>query len=149
MYNGCIISNTIMDKLEKISLRGLRHLALRVTDMQKSRDFYQGLLCMKTVWEPDPENVYLSSGQDNLALHQIPDAELSNYHQGGGQFLDHLGFLVEKPDSVEVIFKKMQTAGARIIKPVKEHRDGSVSFYMADPDGNVVQILYEPTISGM
>ena len=139
----------MMDRHDKIPLYGLRHLALRVTDMQKSRDFYQGLLGMKTVWEPDLENVYLSSGQDNLALHQIPNAELSNYHPGVDQFLDHLGFLVEEPDLVEAIFNKMKNAGVRIVKPVKQHRDGSVSFYMADPDGNVVQILYEPRISGI
>jgi len=136
-------------KHDEIPLRGLRHLALRITNMQKSRDFYQGLLGMKTVWEPDPENVYLTSGQDNLALHQIPNSELLNYRQGTGQFLDHFGFLVEKPDLVEEVFKKMETAGVKIIKPVKQHRDGSVSFYMADPDGNVIQILYEPTVSNL
>jgi predicted lactoylglutathione lyase len=36
---------------------------------------------------------------------------------------------------------------ATIIKPPKQHRDGSYSFYVADPDGNVVQVLYEPAIS--
>jgi catechol 2,3-dioxygenase-like lactoylglutathione lyase family enzyme len=123
-----------MDKRNYIPLRGLRHLALRVTDIQKACDFYQGLLGMKIVWEPDPENVYLSSGQDNLALHQIPNAELVRYHQGVGQFLDHFGFLVEKPEQVEEVFKKMETAGVKIIKPVKRHRDGSVSFYITDPD---------------
>lgn len=137
-----------MEKHDRIPLRGLRHLALRVTDIEKARQFYQGLLGMKTVWEPDPGNIYLSSGQDNLALHQIPDAELVRYRQGAGQFMDHFGFLVEKPEQVEEVFKKMETAGVRIIKPMKRHRDGSVSFYMADPDGNVIQILYEPTISG-
>ena len=136
-----------MDKRDHIPLRGLKHLALRVTDIEKARGFYQGLLGMKTVWEPDPENVYLSSGQDNLALHQIPSAELAQYRHGAGQFMDHFGFLVEKPEQVEEVFKKMETAGVRIIKPVKQHRDGSISFYMADPDGNVIQILYEPTIS--
>ena len=138
-----------MDKPDHIPLRGLKHLALRVTDIQKARDFYQGLLGMKTVWEPDPENVYLSSGQDNLALHQIPNAELAQYHQDASQFMDHFGFLVEKPEQVEEVFKKMEKAGVRIIKPIKRHRDGSISFYMADPDGNVIQILYEPTISGI
>ncbi|HXC62645.1 MAG TPA: VOC family protein [Nitrospiria bacterium] len=138
-----------MDKHDHIPLQGLRHLAIRVTDIQKARDFYQGLLGMKTVWEPDPENVYLSSGQDNLALHQIPNAELARYHQGIGQFMDHFGFLVENPEEVEEVFKKMETAGVRIIKPVKRHRDGSISFYMTDPDKNVIQILYEPTISGI
>jgi catechol-2,3-dioxygenase len=31
----------------------------------------------------------------------------------------------------------------------KRHRDGSYSFYVADPDGNTVQVLYEPTISNV
>ena len=31
--------------------------------------------------------------------------------------------------------------------PLKHHRDGSVSFYIRDPDGIVIQILYEPAIS--
>jgi len=33
-----------------------------------------------------------------------------------------------------------------IVKPLKLHRDGSYSFYLADPDGNTVQVLYEPNI---
>ena len=37
--------------------------------------------------------------------------------------------------------------GATIAKPPKQHRDGSYSFYFTDPDGNVIQALYEPTIS--
>jgi catechol 2,3-dioxygenase-like lactoylglutathione lyase family enzyme len=117
--------------------------------MRKARNFYEGVLGMKTVWEPDPENIYLSSGQDNLALHLIPDSELAQYRQGVGQFMDHFGFLVEKPDQVAEVFKKMTNAGVRIIKPVRQHRDGTVSFYMADPDGNVIQVLYEPAVSGI
>jgi hypothetical protein len=30
---------------------------------------------------------------------------------------------------------------------LKHHRDGSVSFYLRDPDGNIVQVLYESAIS--
>jgi len=37
--------------------------------------------------------------------------------------------------------------GGTIAKPPKQHRDGSYSFYFSDPDGNVIQALYEPTIS--
>ena len=36
--------------------------------------------------------------------------------------------------------------GVRILQEPREHRDGSHSFYMADPDDNVVQILFEPNI---
>ncbi len=131
----------------QFSLQGLRHLALRVRDMAKARSFYEGLMGMKVVWEPDPENVYLSSGCDNLALHLIPREQIDQFKPGTGQTMDHFGFIVESPDAVQGIFQVMQQAGTPIVKPLKTHRDGSVSFYMADPDGNVIQILYEPNIS--
>jgi len=38
--------------------------------------------------------------------------------------------------------------GIPIVHPFKIHRDGSASFYCADPDGIVIQLLYEPTLSG-
>jgi len=131
----------------QLGLQGLRHLALRVRDIAKARSFYEGLLGMKVVWEPDPDNVYLSSGCDNLALHQIPREEQAQFQTGTGQPLDHFGFIVKNPDAASSIFQMMQQASVKIVKPLKTHRDGSVSFYMADPDGNVIQILYEPNIS--
>jgi catechol 2,3-dioxygenase-like lactoylglutathione lyase family enzyme len=52
-------------------VKGMRHIALKVRDIAKAKSFYRSMLGMDVVWEPDPENVYLSSGYDNLALHQV------------------------------------------------------------------------------
>ena len=57
-----------------MALLGLRHLALNVRDPQASKRFYADCFGMQVVWEPDPDNVYLSSGPDNLALHRTPAA---------------------------------------------------------------------------
>lgn len=133
--------------------RGLRHLALRVTNLTRSRAFYERFLSMSVVWEPDPDNVYFSSGSDNLALHQITPAELAQYQPLRGQLLDHVGVIMESPAHVDAMYRDVQQDGARygatIAKPPKQHRDGSYSFYFTDPDGNVIQALYEPTISRM
>ena len=129
-------------------LQGLWHLALRVRELSRSRTFYETLFGMRVVWHPDPENVYLSSGRDNLALHQIRSPELADYKQGTGQYLDHLGFIVDSSDTVDRFFREAEQANAAIVKPPTRHRDGSYSFYLSDPDGNTVQVLYEPNISG-
>ena len=131
--------------------RGLRHLALRVTNLSRSRQFYEQLLGFQPVWEPDPENVYFSSGMDNLALPQISKSELASYDPSKTQLLDHIGVILDSPQAVDEMYRdilvKIESVGGRITKEPKQHRDGSYSFYFADPDGNLVQALYEPAIS--
>jgi len=133
--------------------RGLRHVALRVTNLARSRTFYEQLLGMKVVWEPDPDNVYFSSGSDNFALHQIPQSELAAYQPLQGQLLDHIGVILESPEAVERMYREveplLQRLGGQIVKSPKQHRDGSYFFYFSDPDGMVIQALYEPTISNL
>ncbi len=122
-------------------------MALRVTDLKKSREFYEGLFGLQVVWQPDPEHLYLGSGSDNLALHQIPAGELTNYPGQHGQFLAHLGFVVESEAVVDRLHAQAARQGIAIIQAPRRHRDGSYSCYLADPDGNTVQVLFEPRIS--
>ena len=49
---------------------GLRHVALFVANLEACVDFYTRLLGMNIEWQPDADNVYLTSGNDNLALHR-------------------------------------------------------------------------------
>ena len=127
-----------------IKNRGMRHLALRVSDLERSKDFYIRVFGMAVVWQPDADNAYLSSGSDNLALHR----DAAGAKSASGQRLDHLGFIVATIADVEASYAWAQSAGLEIVHELKHHRDGSVSFYIRDPDGNLIQALYEPTISG-
>ena len=126
--------------------RGLRHLALRVRDIHVSQAFYERLFDMKLVWQPDPDNVYLSTGVDNLALHQVPTEEFEKFAASPHHPLDHLGFLMDSPDSVNAMFQEVSAQGVTIVHPPKKHRDGSFSFYLADPDHNTIQVLFEPSV---
>ena len=125
-------------------VKGMRHIALKVRDLAKARDFYQNALGMEVVWEPDPQNVYLSSGCDNIALHEVaPDFPAGAVEQ----HLDHFGFVVESIERVQELEHEFRAKGVKIVHPFKIHRDGSASFYCADPDGVVIQMLYEPQLS--
>ena len=96
---------------------------------------------MRVVWQPDPENAYLSSGSDNLALHR------GEHGASDKQALDHFGFIAASIADVEAGWAWAQTSKLEVVHPLKHHRDGSVSFYIRDPDGNLIQVLYEPAIS--
>ncbi|MEK7286919.1 MAG: VOC family protein [Nitrospirota bacterium] len=128
-----------------LPLSGLWHLALRVKNLAQSRTFYCDLLGMKVVWEPDPENIYLTLGKDNLALHQIPSG--TQLIQAAQHPLDHFGFMVESKAHVDYIAAKMEQSKIAIVTPVRLHRDGSYSFYINDPDGNRIQFLYDPHLN--
>jgi catechol 2,3-dioxygenase-like lactoylglutathione lyase family enzyme len=133
------------DAMGKIAgLKGMRHIALKVRDVARSKKFYQEIFGMDVVWEPDPQNVYLSSGCDNIALHQVAESFATG---GEEKQLDHLGFVVETIERVKELESEFIARGVSIVHSFKIHRDGSASFYCADPDGIVIQLLYEPQLS--
>jgi len=125
-------------------LLGLRHVALNVRNVQKSLEFYSTVLGMKLEWMPDPQTAYLTSGSDNLALHQLP----AGAEPGNVQSLHHIGFVVRTPEDVDQWADRLHSAGIQFAAEPKTHRDGARSFYFRDPDGLLIQLIYHPPISG-
>lgn len=131
-----------MDDVRPAPTRGLRHVALFVEKFEEAERFYVDLLGMRVEWRPDADNVYLCSGNDNLALHR---ARVS--HAAQGQRLDHIGFILESPEQVDAWHQFLEARGVRILNAPKTHRDGARSFYCEDPDGTRIQMIYHPPIS--
>jgi len=102
--------------------------------------FYVDVLGFAVEWEPDADNIYLSSGIDNLALHRA-----TNGVSGGA--LDHLGLIVRSAADVDKWAAFLESRGVTLDAKPKTHRDGARSCYFSDPDGNRVQIIHHPPIS--
>jgi len=124
-------------------MMGLRHLALQVLELERCEYFYTALLGMQVEWRPDPYNVYLTFGNDNLALHQLPD-QAAVFQEP--QRLDHLGFIVESFEEVDAWYHFLSAHQVFIKAPPRVHRDGAKSFYCLDPAGNTVQIIFHPPL---
>jgi len=122
---------------------GLRHVALNVRDVQRALDFYSKVLGMKLEWMPDQDNAYLTSGQDNLALHKLPPGA----EPGKVQTVHHIGFVVKRPENVDQWAERLRSHGISLAQEPKTHRDGARSFYFYDPDGLLIQLIYHPPIS--
>ncbi|MEH6559501.1 MAG: VOC family protein [Oceanicoccus sp.] len=122
---------------------GMRHVAIFVAKFDETVAFYTQLLGMTIEWEPDADNVYLTSGNDNLALHRYNGED----RPAATQRLDHIGFIIDEAEQVDQWHEFLKEHGVQIKNEPRTHRDGARSFYCLDPDGNVVQIIYHPPIS--
>lgn len=120
---------------------GLHHVAIQTANFEAERAFYVGLFGMQVEWEPDSDNVYLTSGSDNLAIHRVSGMPSEQ------QTLDHIGFIVKLPADVDAWHRYLVEHEVEIVDPPRTHRDGARSFYCLAPSGSKVQVIYHPPIS--
>lgn len=116
-----------------MAINRLGHVAVRVEDMARAKAFYLGL-GLRLTWDAE-DWAYLQSPDsgDGIAL-------LSPSYRAAGP---HFAFHTADRSELEVVHQRLEQAGHRV-GPVHDHRDGTASFYMQDPEGNWLELLYEP-----
>lgn len=130
-----------------LTIESMHHVALyvRARAFERSVSFYREQLGMRIVWQPDPENIYLSLGKDNLALHRLPKWDLRTLLTWPKrQRLDHIGFRLSSAEAVDAWHSQLSATGVTILAKPRTHRDGTRSFYCLDPDGIQVQLIHHP-----
>jgi catechol 2,3-dioxygenase-like lactoylglutathione lyase family enzyme len=100
---------------------GLNHIALRVSDVPRARDFYGKHLGLRVLRESD-SNCFMSCGRDNF---------VALFRDDAGS-MDHYCYTIEDYDAGRVV-QTLEQAG---LEP--ERRENRV--YFDDPDGLTVQI---------
>lgn len=132
--------------LDPLRLDRMGHLALRVSDLSASEKFYTKILGMRPVWRREGEIAFVECGNDDLALIQIPKDEADDFWHCPQivQSLHHFGFRVRTKEKIDQLAQEVRDHGIVIDDGPRDHRDGSRSFYFKDPDGNYIQILWDP-----
>lgn len=126
----------------EVIMTTLQHLAIRTTNLQASRSFYEEGLGLRVLGKrPSGESLDLSDGAINVTL--LPyDGPARSPLTEGNEFI-HLGFLVE---NLAATYRRLIGLGADIVRDdVKERRppsglDPQGSFKVLDPDGNVLDV---------
>jgi catechol 2,3-dioxygenase-like lactoylglutathione lyase family enzyme len=111
----------------------LGHVALRVQDMERAKTFYLSL-GLRLTWDAD-DWCYLqwpTSGEGIALLSPT-------YRAAGPHFALHFHNRVDVDRLRDQLVAQGHSCG-----PVHDHRDGTASFYMQDPEGNWLEMLYEP-----
>lgn len=124
-------------------LNGMRHIALQVQDLEACERFYVDILGMRVLRRAHDDLVYLTLGNDNFSLSRAREDTGTD-----PQRLDHFGFVVDRREDVDAWHDYLLARGVTVTRGPHDHGDGGRSLYCLDPDGNSVQPLYHPSVSG-
>jgi catechol 2,3-dioxygenase len=117
---------------------GVKHVVLKVRDLEKARRFYCDVLGM-TLAKWDPERGMFLRFNDyhhDIAIFKTgPDADPPKPNQVG---LVHVALLVDSLDTVKAWYARCKALGV----PIRGTTDHAVSnsVYIEDPEGNVLEI---------
>ena len=115
------VDSEVEEKQGTFQATGLNHIALAVTSVERSRDFYEKHLGLEVVREAIPSNCFLSCGNQFVALFRSA--------QPG---MDHYCYSIEDYD---------QRAAAEKLRAEKlEPSLAGNRIYFRDPDGLRVQL---------
>jgi catechol 2,3-dioxygenase-like lactoylglutathione lyase family enzyme len=117
------------------ALLGIRHVALFFADLEAAERFWVDVMGYEVEWRPDPDNVYLHGGHDNLALHRSKTTAVAG-------MLDHIGLAVPTAADVDAWAAHLAGKGMALEAQPKTHRDGSRSLYFRAPGNLLVQIIH-------
>ena len=128
--------------------KALDHLALKVTDMDKTLHFYHQVLGLELLRTSGPNaeggrSAVLQAGGQKIDMFSRPDFVSADKDKPVG--MDHLCLIVETA-SVEDLVAHLQQADVEIFwGPVTRHSTTSV--YVYDPDGVHVELRVETPTS--
>ena len=112
---------------------GFAHMLLQVADLEASRGFYADLLGF-TERKAKP----LADGRPFVPFHQ--GIALTTGGPGKPVQIDHMAFRVK---GVDALAERLRQAGVRFFQDLHDGIYGR-TIYVADPDGNKVELYEEP-----
>lgn len=126
----------------------LRHVGIRSRDISRTSEFYAKVFGLAVVEAPlSGQGAVLSDGVMNVTIVPVVEEPVTSVPFTEGSEPIHLGFVV---DDLATTFRACQELGAPILAgsigrdPVMPGVIPTHSFKVADPNGNVVDVIADP-----
>ncbi|MDQ1143682.1 catechol 2,3-dioxygenase-like lactoylglutathione lyase family enzyme [Bacillus sp. SORGH_AS 510] len=121
-----------------ITYKCLHHVSLTVTDLEKAKAFYSGILCLKEIQRPDfdfPGAWYEIEGQQ---LHLIVDPSSQTIRQDKRLSSREGHFALRVANYKDTLQWLKQNEVEVLEKPTS--KSGFAQIFCADPDGNLIEL---------
>ncbi len=121
---------------------GVGHVAIKVTDLDRSLDYYQtrlGFPEMLRLYNEDGTTwlVYLRI-TDEQYLEIFPGAENDRAPGWDANGVNHICFTI---DDLDATVARIEAAGITLLSPAKDGVDGNRQAWLEDPDGNRIELM--------
>jgi catechol 2,3-dioxygenase-like lactoylglutathione lyase family enzyme len=156
------LASVKMDTSERTQFYGIHHLALNTDDMQKTVDFYAGVLGMSLIHamkvppglgvgsgnrgNPPFEEIrhyFFDMGRDSLlAFFEIPKGAKPHGDRDAIAAMQHVSFAVS-PSSATRIRARLEECGISYLGPIESFPD-VFSVYFFDPNGIRLEMSWQP-----
>ncbi|MFP8881715.1 MAG: VOC family protein [Myxococcota bacterium] len=117
----------------------VHHLSFTVTDLERSRAFYEGIMGLETVPRPEfgIDGVWYSAGNAQIHLIELtgrekPDTKLS-------PLANHNAFAI---DDYQKILDQLKNHGVEVLETTPEQGQ----MWISDPDGNIIELIAPGTM---
>jgi lactoylglutathione lyase len=121
---------------------GLAHVAIKVTDLDRSLDFYINRLGFPEMLRLNKDDgstwlVYLRITDDQY-LEVFPGAENDRAPGWDANGMNHMCLAVE---DIDAVLQRIEAAGIALLLPLKLAVDGNRQAWIEDPDGNRIELM--------
>jgi catechol 2,3-dioxygenase len=126
-----------------MKIQSIGHVVLKVTDLERSEQFYSGLLGMKPVARYDDKGYKMTffsvRNHHDLAVLEVSGEDAAGGDQAVG--MHHVAFCIG--DSIDQLREaKEDLESARVECRPSDH-DVTKSLYFEDPDGNMIELYVD------
>jgi catechol 2,3-dioxygenase-like lactoylglutathione lyase family enzyme len=121
-----------------IKYKGLHHVSLSVTNLERAKDFYSNILCLKEIQRPnfDFPGAWYEVDQQQLHLIVLPSSQTIRTDKSLSSREGHFALRVENySDTLAWLQKKDIEILDRF-----NSKSGFAQIFCADPDGNLVEL---------
>lgn len=117
---------------------GLTHLAIAVSDIERTLNFYQDVFDMAIMYHETDMIQLTTPGSNDIIVFEKKNSD-SIGNSGG---IAHFGFRLREANDVEDLRKRIVRAGGVIVEE-GEFVPGSPYIFFKDPDNYTVEVWYE------
>ncbi|PWC12429.1 glyoxalase [Brenneria roseae subsp. americana] len=130
-----------------VNVVGIDHLAIRVSDLERSKHFYDRVLSFlgfTIEWEFD-RVIGWNNGETMFWITEADAQGRKHQHRTGDVGYHHYAFEVEKREDVDALYIFLQQESVTIVDAPADYPDygeGYYAVYFLDPDGLKLEVMF-------